>query len=299
MSVVAPRVVVVTRPTPYEALVARHGTREQARFFLGTRQQGIEGLEAQHARVLAARQAVSAAIPLKWRRSLLDRSDLSRFLFEPGDVLVAVGQDGLVANLAKYLEGQPVLGVNPDPAEYEGVLVRHAPGDVAPLLQAVVAGGARGQQRTMVEAELDDGQRLLALNEVFVGHRTHQSARYRLRTRAAEARHSSSGVIVASGTGATGWARSVHRQHRSAIPLPAPEDPSLAFFAREPFPSVSTSTDLEEGTLAAGESLEIVSEMDEDGTVFGDGIEGDRLPFPCGMSVRVRIAPVRLNLVIG
>jgi hypothetical protein len=32
----------------------------------------------------------------------------------------------------------------------------------------------------MVQAELDDGQRLLALNEIFVGHRTHQSARYRL-----------------------------------------------------------------------------------------------------------------------
>ncbi len=30
----------------------------------------------------------------------------------------------------------------------------------------------------MVRAELDDGQALLALNEVFVGHASHQSARY-------------------------------------------------------------------------------------------------------------------------
>ena len=50
-----------------------------------------------------------------------------------------------------------------------------------------------------VAAEADDGQRLLALNEVFVGHTSHQSARYRVTFGDAEERQSSSGVIVATG----------------------------------------------------------------------------------------------------
>lgn len=41
------------------------------------------------------------------------RGDLDRFLFEPDDIVLALGQDGLVANVAKYLDGQPVIGSNP------------------------------------------------------------------------------------------------------------------------------------------------------------------------------------------
>jgi NAD kinase len=124
-------------------------------------------------------------------------------------VVVPVGQDGLVANVAKYLDRQPVLGVNPAPDLYDGVLVRVAAGRLAALLPASVAGAAAIERRTMVQASLDSGETLVALNEIFVGHRSHQSARYRIETDGEAEDHSSSGLIVASGTGATGWARSI------------------------------------------------------------------------------------------
>ena len=38
-----------------------------------------------------------------------------------------VGQDVLVANVAKYLSGQPVIGVNPEPERNSGVLVPRPP----------------------------------------------------------------------------------------------------------------------------------------------------------------------------
>ena len=44
-----PRIVVVTRTTEYAALLARHGTREQARFFLETRGRSIDEIEARDA----------------------------------------------------------------------------------------------------------------------------------------------------------------------------------------------------------------------------------------------------------
>src|SRR5262249_24876521 len=124
-STVSPRAVVVTRPTEYEALLARHSTREQARFFLEHRGRSLAEVEARHARREAALQTVSSGLPMRWRRSRIDRADLDRFVFGPEDVVVVVGQDGLVANAAKYLTGQPVLGVNPDRDLFDGVLVRH------------------------------------------------------------------------------------------------------------------------------------------------------------------------------
>ena len=297
MSAVAPRAVVVTRPTEYEALLARHGTREQARYFLAQRGRRLDELGERHRRREAALGAVSTAIPARWRRARIERSDLSRFVFGPEDVVVVVGQDGLVANVAKYLRGQRVVGVNPDPRSHDGVLASHPAEAVADLLPGAASGAARVEVRTMVAARLDDGQRLLALNEIFIGHRTHQSARYRVEFAGGDEAQSSSGVIVATGTGATGWARSIARQRAEAVPLPSPTERRLAFFVREPFPSVSTGTSLEGGTVAEGATLALRSEMDERGTIFGDGIEDDRLEFGWGLRVEVGVASERLHLV--
>lgn len=128
-------------------------------------------------------------------------------------------------------------------------------------------------------AEREDGQRLLALNEIFVGHRTHQSARYVIEAAGRRERQSSSGLLCATGTGATGWARSICEQRQIARVLSGPEDPRLAWFVREPFPSVYTATTLDFGLLEPGERLVAHSEMAEGGVAFADGIESDALEF--------------------
>lgn len=292
-----PRAIVVTRASEYQALLARHGTRAQAAFFLSRRGQTLADLERRHALLQAALDEVSRAIPPEWRRARLDRADLARFVFEPKDLVVAAGQDGLVANAAKYLDGQLVLGLNPDPEAYEGVLVPHRPAAAAALLRAMAAGDVEVQARTMVEARLDDGQRLLALNELFAGHRSHQSARYRIALGGKEERQSSSGVIAATGTGATGWARSINGERRRPLPLPGPTDPAIAVFVREPFPSVATGVTLDGAVLPADRPLELVSEMNEGGVLFGDGIEEDRLEFAWGTRATIAPAAARLRLV--
>jgi hypothetical protein len=294
-----PRVVVVWRATELEGLVARHGTRAQARFFLASRGQDLADLEERQARQDAALQAVSQAIPAAWRRIQVARRDLAGFVFEPDDLVVAVGQDGLVANTAKYLAGQLVLGVNPDPARYDGVLVPHPPSSSARLLSAMAAHRAEIEARTLAEVRLDDGQRLVGLNEVFLGHRSHQSARYRIRLGGREERQSSSGVIVATGTGATGWARSINGERRRPLELPAPTDVALAVLVREPFPSVATGVSLDGAVLKEDATMSLVSEMNDGGVVFADGIEDDRLELGFGIRASVGVAPERLRLVRG
>jgi hypothetical protein len=292
-----PRIVIVARPTEYAALLARHGTREQVRFFLDTRGHPMAELEARDAAQRDALVTVVAAIPADWRRARVLRSDLDRFLFEPDDVVVTVGPSGLVANVAKYLTGQPVIGVDPDPGRDGAVLAPHAPADAGELIRATAAGLAPVRERTMVEARLDDGQRVLALNEVFLGHASHQSARYVLRCPGGTERQSSSGIVVTTGTGATGWGRSIGLERHTAIRLPAPDDPRLAYFVREAWPSPTYGTLLSEGLIEASETLEVVSEIDEGGVVFGDGIESDRVDFGWGVQASVRVASERLRLI--
>jgi len=292
----APRIVLVHRRTELDELLARHGTRGQAAFFLASRGRSLEEVEARDAALRRALATVTTAIPLDWRRAEVERSDLDRFLFAPDDIVTVVGQDGLVANVAKYLDGQPVIGVDPERGRNPGVLVPHAPAAFEAVLHAVAAGAAAYDPRAMVEARLDDGQTLVAVNEVFVGHPSHQSARYRLAAGGAEERQSSSGLIVSTGTGATGWCRSIWQQARSELRLPEPAERRLAWFVREAWPSPATGTSLVEGTLTAGEALGVVAETDGL-VVFGDGIESDFLSLGWGQQAEVRLAARTLRLV--
>lgn len=297
MSGLTPRIVFAVRESDYERLMARHGTREQARFFLETRGQKIEDVEEPHVEQQDALRRCRALTPSDWRQALVQRSDFDRFLFAPEDIIVAVGQDGLVANIAKYLNGQPVLGVNPSPKRYDGVLVKLVPDRLGDLLPGTLAGKARVQRRTMVEADLDNGEKLLALNEIFIGHRSHQSARYHIETEKNAEEHSSSGLIVASGTGATGWARSILEATGQDLPL-APEEPAIIYLVREPFPSVTTGTALRSGKLS-GSRLSITSHMGEGGVIFADGIESDFVAFDWGRRVHLSCAARALRLVVG
>lgn len=296
MATLQPRAVLVTRETDYERLLAVHATREQAAFFLRTRGQSLDAVVQQHEVFTAAVHTVRSSIPDTWRVSRVNRADLDRFLFGPEDIVIAVGQDGLVANLAKYLTGQPVLGVNPAPDINEGVLVPLRCRDVAKLAPAAATARVSIERRTMAQAVLDDGQTLSALNEIFIGHRSHQSARYRISLGEKSEQQSSSGVIVTTGTGATGWARSIMATTRHVLPL-KPTDPRLAFFVREPWPSVATGASIAWGPLGPKDELTILSNMNDGGVVFADGVEQDRLNFDWGRTAKLKIASTTLNLV--
>lgn len=296
----SPRVVVVHRRTELDDLLAHHSTRQQAAFFLRSRERTLDEVEARHGAQQAALTTVAGAIPFDWRRVQIERGDLDRFVFGPEDVIVAVGQDGLVANVAKYLAGQVVIGLNPEPQRNAGVLVCHPPGAIGNLLAIAASAdiGTHVQTRRMVEATLDDGQSLRALNEVYVGHPSHQSARYRIETPdGRHERHSSSGVLVGSGTGATGWCRSVWLERHSALRLPQPDEARLCWFVREAWPSPASGTDSTEGLLSDDEQLVLTAESDL--VAFGDGIESDSLTLTWGQRVTLTLASQRLLLLAG
>jgi NAD kinase len=297
MSTNSPRVVFVTRETEYELLVAHHATKEQARFFLETRGQKLADVEARHHHFQSAMHQCRSAVRSDWRQTIVRRSDFDRFLFGPEDIIVAVGQDGLVANIAKYLNGQPVIGVNPNPAIYDGVLVRFSPSRFCQVIASGKLDNINFDQRAMVSAHLDNGEKLLALNEIFIGHRSHQSARYEISVHGELENHSSSGLIVSSGTGATGWARSMMDSTGVTFDLP-PNSTQLAYFIREPFPSVSTGTNIRYGILERSETLTLTSRMNENGAIFADGIEKDNLSFDWGRIAHISLADQRLQLAL-
>ena len=219
----------------------------------------------------------------------IERSFLPNFLFTPHDLIVTIGRDGLVVNTAKYLDGQPIVAVNPDPARIDGILLPFTPPKVGGAVCKVIEEKAAFHEITMAEVHLNDGQSLLAFNDFYLGQRTHLSSRYSLTYRKKTERHSSSGVLVVTGAGSTGWFSSTQNMANAvnhlllkdkAPPLPRLRlpwnDPRLVFVVREPFQSKASDVKITAGMVEPGEELRFESLMPEGGVIFSDGVEAIR-----------------------
>lgn len=292
------KVVLVTRRTRLNELVERFNTQEQARFYverLGADFQDYLAEDRQYQ--LAIRETVQA-IETVARVHRLDRRYLPNFVFGPDDLVVALGQDGLVANTMKYLEGQPLIGVNPDPARWDGQLLPFRTFHIAEIVDGVARQDRPMREVTMAEASLNDGQVLCAVNDLFIGPSSHISARYIIQQQDQSETHSSSGIIVSTGLGSTGWYRSLVAGREAefrAIPWDADY---LMYTVREPFPSRTTGVSMLLGTVSNDAPLVLHSLMAERGVIFSDGIESDFLQFNAGAIVKIQLARRRGQLVV-
>lgn len=304
--------IIVTRQTELDELVARFATASQARFYLEHAGQDFEPVATAHARYYDALTAVRTAIPRALKSQVIDRRLVPQFTFGDADLVITIGQDGLVSNTAKYLTGQPILAVNPDPDRFDGILLPFTLSNFDKALGQTLAGAAQISNVTLALAELADGQTLLAFNDFFIGAASHVSARYRIELEGQQELHSSSGIIVSTGAGSTGWLQSVYAGAAGVIEalggnvIPPPnhgrlawDDEYLVFSVREPFPSRTTGTSMVYGTVTREAPLKLVSQMGTNGVIFSDGVESDYLAFNHGATATISLAPQKARLIAG
>ena len=301
------KIVLVTRKTRLDGLLERFNTKEQARFYLEHAGQDFSDVEREHERYRAALDAVRAAIDLKsLQQQVISRDLLSTYQFGK-DLVLTLGGNGLVANTAKYVGPRPIVAINPDLGRYDAILVPFAVEQTRSVVLRALADAAPIREVTLAEAELSDGQRMLAFNDLFIGARSHVSARYRLRFGDTTEAQSSSGVIVSTGAGSSGWMTSVFNMAAgmsrfsggvagTAVRL-GWDDPRLMFAVREPFSSRRWSAGVVAGVLEPGQDLQLESLMSTEGVIFSDGIESDYLAFGSGTSATIHAAPQRARLV--
>lgn len=295
------KVVLVTRRTRLEELVARHHTLGQARFYVEHLGADFTDYVRENAAYALSLQVTIEALQAWGRYQVVDRGYLPNFVFAPDDIVVALGQDGLVANTMKYLDGQPLIGLNPEPSRWDGLLLPFRPQDLGTVLPEVGAGRRPSKAVTMAQVTLSDGQTLRAVNDLFIGPRTHTSALYELEIGGRSERQSSSGVIVSTGLGSTAWMKSVVTGAASIVQRLQPGQPviydaqawdaqQLTFAVREPFPSRASQTELVFGMVTRNQPLKLRSRMPENGVIFSDGIETDFLRFTAGLEATVTLA---------
>lgn len=253
-------------------------------------------------------QELLAELDVGYPLKHVDRTFLPNFDFGRCVLVVVVGPDGLVANTAKYAQGLPIIGVNPDPARNDGVLLPFELTQTLHVVKRVLSGKASTRDVTLAEVNLNDGQTLLAFNDFFIGCSSHVSARYTLEFSGQRENQSSSGVLVSTGAGSTGWLSSLfnmaqgicrfsNNREPDRISLPW-NDRRLIWAVREPFVSKHSKAGLVAGILKDGEELVIGSQMATAGVIFSDGVESDFLEFNSGSIARITASNQKARLVV-
>jgi hypothetical protein len=305
------KIVLIVRPTRLDDLVTRFNTVQQAQFYVEHLGADFSDYLIEHKHYRAAVQRAEEVLREFGRVQRLERRYVPNFMFGAEDGVVVLGQDGLVANTLKYLDGQRVVAINPDPARWNGVLLPFTLND----LPRIMAEETRRQRPvkvvTMAKATLNTGQSLHAVNDLFIGQRSHVSARYQISVDGQEERQSSSGIIVSTGLGSTGWLKSVYAGWATATRCLLGRDVApvgdgsfpwdaryLHYFVREPYPSRTTQARLVIGKIAEGGRMRVISEMPDNGVVFSDGIEADYLEFNSGTEATIGVAEKQGVLVL-
>lgn len=347
MQAANPGIVIVTRPTRLEGLRARWGTRGQARFLLAAvrahaalaappadeRPAKRAARGSTRALAVAPRAPAETAMEADfdvyereehvYRNALerlereldfglpikvLDRAYVPSYDFSRTAVVVVLGQDGLVANAAKYVGDLPIVAVNPDPERIDGVLLPFRAENARRAVGKVLENRFESRNVTLAEVVLNDGQRLRAFNDFFIGASSHVSARYTIRFGDAAEPQSSSGVLVSTGAGSTGWMSSVFNMACGVSKMLganvdggmqlAWDDRRLLWAVREPFVSKTSRANLVAGVLDEGQRIVLESLMPSGGVIFSDGIESDFLAFDSGAIAEVGTSQQRARLVV-
>jgi NAD kinase len=303
------KIVLVIRSTRLEENIKRFNTKSQAKFFVQSRGQSFDDYEQEDSNYQAARDLVEHLIPKGIKLQIIDRTFLPNFVFGPKDLVITLGQDGLVVNTAKYLNGQYVVAVNPDPARFDGILLPFQVQDLEKILPKILEDQFSHKNITMGKMSLNDGQVLYAFNDFFVGAKSHISSRYTIHFNQMTERHSSSGIIISTPAGSTGWLSSVFNMTKGVSKFQGSsltwnqsklnwDDQKMIFVVREPFKSNWSGSDLVTGEILPNLEIVIESLMPEQGVIFSDGMETDFIDFNSGATARIGIAEKITKLVV-
>lgn len=298
--------IIVKNKTRLEVLVERFNTKAQAKFYIERLGGNFDDYTLEHETFHASLNKLQAKLSKVIKHKIVERAFMPSFIFSEKNLIIVIGQDGLVANTAKYSRGIPMIAVNPDKKRYDGVLLPFDTSNFITGVEKVLANSFESRTMHFAEARLNDGQRLMAFNDLFIGAASHVSARYKIAFNSSIEEHSSSGLIVSTPAGATGWLSSVFNMaygitgmfEKNLTPhQPHIQDTELIFAVREPFQSIRTQTGITAGIINNTSVLTIESLMPSGGVIFSDGIEADFLNFNAGAIASIGVAPETATLV--
>lgn len=221
---------------------------------------------------------------------------LSADVVEEHDAVISLGGDGTVLETAKYVEDDtPLLPIRSD-GKSRGGLCTVGMEDAAVAAMRLAEGKYAVEEWSRIEGHHGDSTDI-GLGEVFIGAAdTTDAADYTIRHNGVRERHKSSGIVVSTGAGSTGWYKNVDEDYE---PFERNMD-ELRYAVREPMDDQENRYTLRHGVIRPGDEFTVKSHMNDNkqGIIRYDGDKQDRThDFSRAKEIDIRIAATPLTVV--
>ncbi|MDZ4834057.1 MAG: NAD(+)/NADH kinase [Candidatus Melainabacteria bacterium] len=205
--------------------------------------------------------------------------------FDVGDeeLIVTVGGDGTFLDASHSVRGKvPMLGVNSAPNSSFGHFCLTDRSGFADVLDSILSGVRKPFPLLRLQLSIDcEAVDVPVLNEILVSHSCPAgTARYKLEVGGATAEHKSSGLIVSTPSGSTGFMRS------AGGPIADITDQTFAWWVDKPFRTPSERFPLRGGEVSDNRMV-VTSGMFE-GQIYIDGAHIS-CAFPRGSKLTVSV----------
>ncbi|MBI3394779.1 MAG: NAD+ kinase [Spirochaetia bacterium] len=290
------RAVLAVKRSKWERDLVRYGSRDMVKRLYETQNHNFQRVYDSHKRQESGLERIRTAVP-EW--PLVFREDLDHIDLSGMDCIVSFGGDNHFVFVSHISRDLPVLGINSDPSTSLGALLYFTTDS---FVEKISPGNVKlvAEQWTRIEGRIEyaDGRRTTvgpATSEISI-RSSFSDAISRYVVRAGEGaweEQKSSGMLLSTGAGSTGWFRNAVPWENYDSAIFAKEEQLFRFVARETGPRRAYAHRY--GTIHHKQVLEMVSEMEGEITV--DSHPERTFDFPPGARAEFAISPSNLSVV--
>lgn len=299
---------VAVKRTKWERDLIRFGSEEETRKIYSLQDSAYDRVYGSHMRQIAALEQLKSALPHSdffYREELEQLSELEKSRY---DGLISLGGDNHFIYIAMFAGSMPLIGINSDPMTSQGALIYFHCDD---FLESLERSRHKESPTQAFDIEhwstigcdlvYSDGtivQTGPSISEISIRNDFPDAmSRYLIRIDTGDLEEQkSSGLLLATGAGSTGW-------YRNALPAEVLESGDATFSRDAAFFRAVAREAGHRGRsyknayneVAEGHSLEVISEME--GIITIDCHPERSFPFPPGCLARFFLSQQRLNVV--
>jgi NAD kinase len=242
------------------------------------------------------KEAEALLVRLLGSSRLVPRDQANSENLSSAKLVLSIGGDNHLQYVAQALKDTPVVGVNSDPQLSDGVLCGPTIAELPQFIEDLAQGHYTTEEWTRAEVEVDGRSIGRALCDVACGElHFYEMSKHLLSLRGSQDLNKGSGLLIATGTGSTGWYSSIYRQSGESHAAFPRESPELRFILREPYEGRLPANKIPRGSVGVGDELQIKSLNDSQGIVILDSLV--RADFPLGSILKIRISEHPLKVL--
>lgn len=283
-------IVIIPKITKYDFDRVRFRfTKEELLDFYRQDGEDIDRIVGGHERHMASLQACGEIFS---GATFLERNELTRKLVRNADLVISLGGDDHFKYVSHFLENEVIAGINSDTFSSEGNLCYFT--DAADVL-AAIKGKFTVENWTRLQASVNGEKVQKATGDYSLGEYVEQfMSSYAIEYRGDKEEQKSSGVMVMTGAGSSGWGGDEARYlHPEGIAFPRTAR-IARFIVKTPHHGKYSGLTMLEGVIEAGEELIVHSLNKRQGIVAVDSLENYEFNRPRTAVIKISETPLRV-----